>query len=119
MNISEKTLRKILKEQKTTPEILLELKENGVNISGREWRRYVRSYNDSFVEHDRYIASDNKGYYMTTNKKAIARTTMNKFKNAHSMMINAKRDFRSLSEKDQLSIFDTDPDIYDMLLKMR
>ena len=118
MKINGKFIRRILKEKKTTSDILVEFAKAGVTISGRKWRTIVRQYNEEFGSRDRYIASDNKGYYLTTSKKAIAQTTANKFKCGLSMMKNAKKDFARLSKKDQLSIFKEEPDIYDMLMKL-
>ena len=118
MKINEKLIRKILKEKKKTSDILIDLAAAGIVISGRGWRKVVRDYNEEFGSRDRYIASDNQGYYLTTSKKAIAQTTANKFKCGLSMMKNAKKDFARLSKKDQLSIFKEEPDIYDMLMKL-
>lgn len=118
MRINDKLLRQILSEQKKTNDILVALSMKGIQISGRTWRTFVREYNNEYANHDRYIASNNQGYYLTTNKKKIAGSVVNRLKCGLSTINNAKKDFRALSEKDQLSIFKTDPDMYDILLKM-
>lgn len=116
--INDKLLRKILKEQKKTDDILIELHLNGIQMNGRTWRRFVRQFNNDFDKHDRYIASNKHGYYLTSNKKMITKTISNKYKNALSMLKNAKKDFENLSKKDQLSLLKEDPDIYDLITKM-
>lgn len=119
MNISEKLLKEVLSEQITTVEILERLKEKGIFLNGRQWRKFVREYNKMFATRDRYIASDTKGYYLTTSKKQITRTAMNKFKVGLSMIKNAKADLKELESKDQLSLLEEDVDMYDLLMKMK
>lgn len=116
--IDDKTLRAVLNEQKKTDDILIDLHIKGIEMSGRTWRKFVREFNNEFEQHDRYIASDKDGYYLTTNKKKIAKTIGNKYKNALSMLKNAKKDFNNLSKKDQLSLLKDDPDTYDMITKL-
>lgn len=62
-----------LNEWKTKKEILTQLKNVGVNLNEREWRRYVERYNKQFclgVNED-YIAHSSKGYKLTKDKEEI------------------------------------------------
>lgn len=118
MIIKDKLLRQILSEQKKTSDILYELSANGINVSGRAWRTFVRNYNNEYDQHDRYIASDNRGYYLTTSKKKIGSTVRNKLKCGLSMVKNAKEDLKNLSMKDQLSLLEDEPDLMDLYIRM-
>jgi len=118
MRITEKQLKKILNRQKKTEEILMELKAIGVDVNDRTWRGFVRQFNEEFDRHDTYIASDSYGYYLTTNKKKITKTAMNKFRNGLSQMQNAKKDLQALADKNQLSLMEEDADLFDMMMKM-
>lgn len=119
MKLTEKQIRYLLTKQRKTKEILELLKHEDINISDRAWRKIVRDYNNKYHNHDRYIASNNNGYYLTSKKKAITETNMNKLKCALSMLENAKNDLKELSDKGQLSLFGEDVQVYDMVLKMR
>ena len=111
-------MRKILKNQKKSHEIIEELASMGIEANERSWRDFVRKYNDEFDLHDSYIASNRFGYYLTTSKKKITRTAMNKFRNGLAQMKNAKKDLKILSEKNQLSLMEEDADLFDMVMKM-
>lgn len=117
--IKEKLLREMLVEQMKTNEILAYLKSKGIVMSDREWRRFVRKYNELYGTRERYIASDNHGYYLTTSKKNITRTAMNKLKVGLSMVKNAKADLKELANKNQLSLLDEDVEIYDLIMKLK
>lgn len=119
MNLTDKVLKEVLNEQKKVETILIELSHRGIEMSERSWRSFVRKYNDEFGKHDRYIASNRFGYYLTTNKKKITKTAISKLRTGLSMMKNAKKDLQNLSEKDQLSLLDEDVDIYDLIMKIK
>lgn len=116
--IQEKQVRYVLSRKRKTKEILELLKGEGIDISDRQWRKYVRRYNNDYANRDRYIASDNQGYFLTSKKKAITKTNINKMKCALSMLNNAKNDLKELSEKGQLSLLDEDVEFYDMAMKL-
>lgn len=119
MKLNDKQLKQILNEQKKTNDILVDLSKLGIVCNGRVWRRFVRQYNDNFENHDRYIASDKDGYYLTVSKKKIQRTAMNKLKCGISMIKNAKKDLGELSKKDQLTLEqELDADVIDLLLRL-
>lgn len=119
MNLTDKMLKEILSEQKKVETIIIELSHRGIEMSPRTWRRFVRDYNDAYGEHDRYIASDNQGYYLTMSKKKITKTAIYKLRNGLSMVRNAKKDLQNLSEKNQLSLLEEDVDIYDLIMKIQ
>ena len=117
--IKEKIIKSILSEQRKTNEILDLLKKEDIDMTDRQWRSFVRQYNDKFASRDRYIASNSQGYFLTTNKAKITKTAMNKLKNALSMLKNAKADLDELKNKDQLSLLKEDVDIYDLAMKLK
>lgn len=117
--IKEKILKEVLSDQRKTNEIIPMLKKYGIEMNDRQWRTFVRQYNDKFASRDRYIASNSQGYYLTTNKAKITKTAMNKLKNALSMLKNAKADLNELKNKDQLSLLKEDVDIYDLAMKLK
>lgn len=118
MKIKEKTLKRILSQRTKTEDILIELSKENIVMSGRQWRKFVRDYNDDYSKRDRYIASNNKGYILTTKKKEINKTISNKFKNGLSMIKNAQKDFKNLSQKNQISFIKDEPELYDLILKL-
>lgn len=118
MKLNEKQLKAILGEQRKTNDILIELSKLGIQCEGRAWREFVRQYNDEFEKHDRYIASDSHGYYLTVNKKKIYKTAMNKLRCGVSMIKNARKDLQELSKKDQLKLDPEDADIYDLAMRL-
>lgn len=109
----------MLIEQLKTDEILAYLRGKGIVMSDRQWRKFVRQYNELYATRERYIASDRYGYYLTTSKKNITRTAMNKLKVGLSMMKNAKADLKELANKNQLSLLDEDIEIYDLIMKLK
>lgn len=117
--MKEKTLRRILSEQKKTEQILSELKGEGIEMNEREWRRFVRNYNNGFESRDRYIASNRYGYFLTSSKKKITKSAISKLRNGLAMVKNAKADLKELAMKDQLSLMDDDVELYDLVMKMR
>lgn len=116
--IKEKDLKQILRTEKKVDEIIAEFMTRGVNISPRMWRRFVRQYNDGFAEKERYIASGKDGYVLTTKKKVIRASALNRLKCGLSMMKNAKADLDELSLKDQLKLEEEDAKLYDIIDKL-
>lgn len=117
--MKEKLLRQILSEQKKTNEILQLLKDNGIEMTDRQWRKFVCDYNRDFSGRDRYIASNRFGYFMTSSKKKITKSAMSKLRNGLAMVKNAKADLKELALKDQLSLLEEDVELYDLVMKMK
>lgn len=111
----EKCIDFLKKGRLKSADIITLLKQEGVDISNRQWRAYVRSFNDRHKE--RYIASNSQGYILTAKKKIIKKSIINKLRLGISMIQNARSDFKDLSEKDQLSLFNEAPDLQDLILK--
>lgn len=62
-----------LSEWKTKKIILKELKNNGISMSGRKWRKFVENYNKQFINEDSeyFIAHSSKGYKLTNELEEI------------------------------------------------
>ena len=118
MKLNDRTIVRLLSKKKNTSQILDELKGMGISISGRTWREIVKNYNREFDSRDRYIASDNQGYFLTTKEKWIAISNYRKIKVALSMLKSARNDLKELADKNQLSLFDDDLNIFDAILKL-
>lgn len=116
--VKEKDLREILRTEKKVDEIIAELSVRGVQMSPRMWRKYVREYNDDFAEKERYIASGKNGYVLTTKKKVISASAMNRLKCGVAMIKNAKADLGELALKDQLKLSEEDAKVYDIIDKL-
>ena len=117
--MKEKLLRQVLSKQRKSFEILAILKENGIEMNDREWRKFVREYNKGYETRDRYIASNRFGYFMTSSKKKITKSAVSKLRNGLAMVKNAKADLKELAMKDQLSLLDEDVELYDLVMKMK
>ena len=116
--ISEKILRQLLKSRKMTAQILDELAVQGIHIDARQWRKFVREYNDGYGKRERFIASDVNGYILTTKKDAIKLAALKRIKTGVSMIRNAKADLDELGDKRQLSLLKEEADIYDLASKL-
>ena len=116
--ISEKVLRQLLKSRKMTAQILDELAKLGIIIDAREWRRFVRTYNNGYENRERFIVSDVNGYILTTKKDAIKASAIKRIKTGASMIRNAKADLDELGGKRQLSLLKEEADIYDLASKL-
>lgn len=117
--ITEKILRSMLKERKKSSQIIrcLEKKYN-IYISERQWRYFVRDYNDEYYKRERYIASNHHGYILTTKKKFIKQSAIKNLKVGIAMIRNAKEELKELENKKQLSFLPEEADIYDIAMKL-
>lgn len=87
-------------EWKKKKDILKELKQNGVYIDERGWRKIVERHNKLYCEHktDYYICHSNKGYILTKDENLI-RTTAKDFKSRGiDQLIKASSALKALNE---------------------
>lgn len=114
--IPEKSIAFLKKQRVKSADIIATLKDAGIKINDRQWRAYVRAFNDKHKE--RYIASNSQGYILTAKQKVIKKSIINKMHLGISLINNARADFKELSENDQLSLFESEPDLQDLIIKM-
>lgn len=117
--VPEKHLKIIRNNRMKTDAILAHLANVGIKMSGRQWRRFVRHYNDQYGSRERYIASDPNGYILTVKKDEIKRSNLNKIRVGIAMIRNGKAGLKELAEKNQLSLLDGEADIYDLAMKLK
>lgn len=117
MVLTDKQLYKMLCKRRMYKELLPYLILYGYNISDRAWRRFVRNYNKDFQNKETYIASNNKGYILTTKKEEIKNSAIKNLKLGISLIKNAKADLKELSDKDQLGLSEDEINIYDIIMK--
>lgn len=118
MKLTKTQLRELLKNEIKADEIVKYLAYWGIDINDREWRTFVRKFNDDYANKELYIASSRNGYQLTTKKSIISHSAICKFKTGLAMMKNAKATLKELSDKNQLSLLEQDADIYDLVMKM-
>lgn len=116
--VPEKYLKIIRNNRMKTKEILASLTKDGIKMNARQWRRFVRYYNDKYGTRERYIASDSTGYILTVRKDIIKKSNLNKIRVGISMIRNGKAGLKELAEKDQLTILEGEADIYDLAMKL-
>ena len=116
--IPEKHLKIIRNNRMKTDAILAHLASVGIKMSSRQWRRFVRHYNDKYGSRERYIASDPNGYILTVKKDEIKRSNLNKIRVGIAMIRNGKAGLAELAKKDQLSLLDGEADLYDLAMKL-
>ena len=116
--VPEKYLKIIRNNRMKTKEILASLAGVGIRMNGRQWRRFVRYYNDKYGSRERYIASDSNGYVLTVKKDIIKKSNLNKIRVGIAMIRNGKAGLAELAKKDQLSLLDGEADLYDLAMKL-
>lgn len=89
-----------LSDWKKKPQILKELKNNGLTISERSFRKRVELHNMLYEEHlvDKFIAHSSKGYIATNDKNLIIDSLRNNEKRAITMLKAASKTLRALGE---------------------
>ena len=109
-NITKKILKETIgKDRKKVDEILYELLWNyHIDISERQWRLVVNEFNKDYGKNGLYIASNRNGYILTSKKKEIKATAINKLKVGISMIKNSKLTLKELEDANQLKLLDED-----------
>lgn len=91
-----------LDQYRKLPQIIDWLDFLGIKITEREFADYVEEYRKE--DHEFYLESCSKGYRFTRDNEAINKSISQRFKKALSMINHCKRDWKNLSEKEQLSL---------------
>ena len=83
-------------------EILKELKENGVYLNERTFRKTVENHNKLFCEHkvDYYIVHSAKGYKLTQDREEIVNTAIDFRKRAINQFNKARDVIKAMNEND-------------------
>ncbi len=95
-----------LKEWKKKKDILKELKNNGVRMSERAWRKAVELHNKRYFEHqtDKYLAHSSKGYKLTDNKDEIIASAKDYRTRAFNQLVKASKTLRAMGENDNMRL---------------
>lgn len=112
-HITKKQITDVLKKHSKSKDI-----SNALAICDREWRAVVNNFNQDFENQERLIISNNQGYRMTTNKKEIKAYAFRLIHHSLSELRNAKRILDALSSKNQITFFDEEENIHDLISKL-
>nr|DAU67706.1 MAG TPA: hypothetical protein [Caudoviricetes sp.] len=95
-----------LKEWKKKKDILKELKNNGVRMSERAWRKSVELHNKRYFEHqtDKYLAHSVKGYKLTADKDEIIASAKDYRTRAFNQLVKASKTLRVMGENDNIRL---------------
>ena len=95
-----------LSEWKKKTQILRELKENGLPIKDRDFRKRVELHNKLYEEHavDKFIAHSCKGYIATNDKSIIINSLKDNEKRALTMLKASRKTLQALGENSNLSL---------------
>ena len=96
-----------LEEWKTKRNILNQLKENGVNVSDRQWYMFVEKHNLYYCDHleNRFIAHSKTRGYIITNDYELIRASWRDFeKTAKNLLWKVSRYKRGYAEHNNMSI---------------
>lgn len=120
MKLTKKQLRELLHEETKSNEIIERLRKWGIEVCDREWRSFVRNFNNNYSSSGLYIASGKNGYSLTTKKNEIKKSAFNKFKTGLSMIRNAKTTLKELEDHNQLTLSDqNEVDIYETMMSFK
>lgn len=95
-----------LKEWKKKKDILKELKNNGVRMSERAWRKAVELHNKKYFSHEtyEYLAHSVKGYKLTDNKDEIIASVRDYRIRAFNQLIKASKTLKAMGENDNIRL---------------
>lgn len=95
---------------KTKEVLLKELKDNGIEMSERVFRKAVKTNNALYYEDkaSKFIAHSNKGYIATTNEEILLRCSNDFRKRAIDQLIEVSRIRKKLRMKGNLKLVITD-----------
>ena len=87
-------------EWRKKKDILQELKQNGVHIDERQFRKIVEKHNKLYCEHktEYYICHSNKGYKLTKNENEIRESARDYRKRAINQLVKSSKTLKALNE---------------------
>lgn len=95
-----------LSDWKKKPQILKELKDAGVPMNERSFRKNVETNNKLFEEHiaTMFIAHSNNGYIATNDRDIIINSLKDNNKRAMTMLISNNKTLKALGENINLNL---------------
>lgn len=89
-----------LSDWKKKPQILKELKDAGISMTERSFRKNVETNNKMFEEHitKMFIAHSSNGYIATQDRDTIINSLKDNNKRAMTMLINNNKILKALGE---------------------
>ncbi len=95
-----------LSEWKKKKDLLKELKQNGVTMSERAFRKAVELHNKKFFEHqtDKYLAHSQKGYKLTTDKDEMIASAKDYRRRAMNQLVKASKTLKAMGENDNMHL---------------
>lgn len=91
---------------KTKKQILNELKQNGVYLNERYFRKMIENHNKLFCQHkvNYYIVHSSKGYKLTQDRKEIIDTVKDFRKRAVNQFNKARDVIKAMNENDNFNL---------------
>lgn len=91
---------------KTKPEILKELKEQGIEMQERTFRKTVEITNKMYANHeiDKFIAHGPKGYRVTTSEEDIRASAKDYRKRGLDQLVKSSKILKALGENANMSL---------------
>lgn len=93
-------------EWKTKEVLLKELKDNGIEMSERVFRKTIKNNNALYYEDNagKFIAHSNKGYIATTDENILIRCAKDFRKCAIDQLVETSRIYKKLKMKGNLKL---------------
>lgn len=93
-------------EWKTKEVLLKELKDNGIEMNERVFRKSIKNNNALYYEDkaDKFIAHSNKGYIATTDENILIRCAKDFRKRAIDQLVETSRIYKKLKMKGNLKL---------------
>lgn len=93
-------------EWKTKEVLLKELKDNGIEMSERVFRKTIKNNNALYYEDKagKFIAHSNKGYIATTDENILIRCAKDFRKRAIDQLVETSRIYKKLKMKGNLKL---------------
>lgn len=87
-------------------ELLKILKDEGVTMDERTFRKMIEFHNKRYFEHqtDKYLAHSAKGYKLTDNKNEIIASAKDYRTRAFNQLVKASKTLRAMGENDNMRL---------------
>ena len=94
--------------------------EYQTKLSDRAFRKNIERFNEKYVggQTEMFVAHSKEGYILTSDKVLITRSLCDDYKRAIKLLKKYYGCKKALSEKDQLTLEETDQDLYEIISRM-
>ena len=101
-------------------DILIHLHDCGIDIDGRELRRYFADINKDFCANkiEYFIAHSNLGYLMTTDPDLIKNSLSDYAKRSFTMLKMYYQGKKTLADRNQMSLTPEEATMYEIISKV-